>query len=46
MKTSGARFSVMDREDMLNKIQTIKDTVDGRFTKYLFTYMVILLMKK
>jgi hypothetical protein len=29
MKTSGAGFSVLDRETMLNKINEIKNTVDG-----------------
>ena len=29
MKTSGAGFSVLDRETMLNKIKEVKDTVDG-----------------
>ncbi len=29
MKTSGAGFSVLDRETMLNKINDIKNTVDG-----------------
>ena len=30
LKTSSATFSVMDREDMLNKIQAIKKTVDAK----------------
>ena len=30
LKTSSATFSVMDREEMLNKIQTIRDTVDAK----------------
>ncbi len=29
MKTSGATFSVLDREDMLNRIKVIKDTIKG-----------------
>ena len=29
MKTSGATFSVLDRELMLNKIKVIKDTIEG-----------------
>ena len=30
LKTSSATFSIMDREEMLNKIQTIRDTVDAK----------------
>ena len=29
MKTSGATFSVLDREQMLDKIKTIKETIEG-----------------
>jgi len=29
MKSSGATFSVLDREDMLNRIRTIKNTIKG-----------------
>ena len=29
MKTSGATFSVLDREDMLNRIKVIKDSIKG-----------------
>ena len=37
MKTSGAGYSVLDRETMLNKIQEIKDTIDGDLPNvYLF----------
>jgi glycosyltransferase involved in cell wall biosynthesis len=29
MKTSGAGFSILDREDILNKVKSIKDSIDG-----------------
>ena len=37
MKTSGAGYSVLDRETMLNKIQDIKNSIDGNLPNiYLF----------
>ena len=38
MKTSGAGFSVLDREDILSKIETIKEGVDGDLPNVYFLH--------
>ena len=38
MKTSGAGFSVLDREDILNKIEAIKEGVDGDLPNVYFLH--------
>ena len=39
MKTSGAGFSVLDREDILNKIEAIKEGVDGDLPNVYFLHV-------